>query len=58
MAVAHKIRVIGYHLLLEGTCYEEAPYDRLQDKQEARRQKRVLKALEGPGYRVTLERMA
>jgi hypothetical protein len=45
-------------LLLEGTCYEEARYDRLQDRQEERQQKRAVKALERLGYRVTLERMA
>jgi transposase len=56
MAVAHKILVIGYHLLLEGTCDEEARYDRLQDRQEERQQKRAVKALERLGYRVTLER--
>jgi transposase len=58
MAVAHKILVIGYHLLLEGTCYEEARYDRLQSRQEERQQKRAVKALERLGYRVTLERLA
>jgi transposase len=58
MAVAHKILVIGYHLLLEGTCYEEARYDHLQARQEERQQKRAVKALERLGYRVTLERLA
>jgi transposase len=58
MAVAHKILVIVYHLLLEGTCDEEARYDRLQDRPEERQQKRAVKALERLGYRVTLERMA
>jgi transposase len=36
MAVAHKMLVIGYHFLLEGTCDEEARYNRLQDRQEER----------------------
>jgi transposase len=58
MAVAHKILVIGYHLLLQGTCYEEARYDRLQARQEERQQQRAVKALEQLGYRVSLERMA
>ena len=58
MAVAHKILVIVYHLLLEGTCDEEARYNRLQDRQEERQQKRAVKALERLGYHVTLERMA
>jgi transposase len=58
MAVAHKILVIGYYLLLEGTFYEEERYDRLQSRQEERQQKRAVKALERLGYRVTLERLA
>ena len=53
MAVAHKILVIGYHLLLAGTFYEEERYDRLQAIQEERQQKRAVKALERLGYRVT-----
>jgi transposase len=57
MAVAHKILVIAYHLLLEGTCYEEERYDRLQSRQEERQQKRAVKALERLGYRVTIERL-
>jgi transposase len=58
LAVAHKILVIVYHLLLEGTCYEEERYNRLQDRQEEHQQKRAVKTLERLGYRVTLERMA
>jgi transposase len=58
MVVAHKILVIGYHLLLEGTCDEEERYDRLQSRQEERQQKRAVKALERLGYRVTLDRLA
>jgi transposase len=58
MAVAHKMLVLVYHLLLEGTCDEEARYDRLQDRPEEHQQKRAVKALERLGYRVTLERMA
>jgi transposase len=53
MAVAHNILVLAYHLLLEGTCSEEARYDRLQSRQEERQQKRAVKALERLGYRVT-----
>jgi transposase len=55
MAVAHEILVMGYHLLLEGTCDEEARDDRLQSRQEERQQKRAVKALERLGYRVTLD---
>ena len=58
VAVAHKILVIVYHLLAEGTFYEEARYDHLQSRQEAQQQKRAVKALERLGYHVTLERAA
>jgi len=53
MAVAHKILMMGYHLVLEGTCDEEERYDRLPSRQEARPQKRAVKALERLGDRVT-----
>lgn len=58
MAVAHKILVIIYHLLLEGTFYEEERYDRLLPRQEERERKRALKALERLGYAVTLDKVA
>ena len=58
MAVAHKIVVIIYHLLAEGTCYEEARYDTLRPKQEARERQRAITALERLGYVVTVERAA
>jgi transposase len=46
MAVAHKILVMGSHLLLEGTCDEEECDHRLQDRQEEHQQNRAVKALE------------
>jgi transposase len=58
VAVAHKIVVIIYHLLAEGTCYEEARYDPLRPKQEARERQRAIQALERLGYVVTVERAA
>lgn len=58
LAVAHKILVIVYHLLAEGTCYEEARYDHFGPKQEERERKRAIKALERLGYTVTVERAA
>jgi hypothetical protein len=57
MAIAHKILVMVYHLLLEGTFYEEARDDHLKARQEERQQTRAVKALERLGYRVTLERL-
>jgi hypothetical protein len=58
VAVAHKLLVIVYHLLAEGTIYEEARYDHLQPKQEEQQRKRAIKALERLGYQVTVERVA
>jgi transposase len=58
MAVAHKILVIVYHLLAEGTLYDEGRYDRLQPRQEERDRKRAIKALERLGYAVTLDKVA
>jgi transposase len=58
MAVAHKILVIGYHLLAEGTFYDAERYNRLQPRQEDQQRKRAVKALERLGYEVTLERVA
>jgi hypothetical protein len=58
MAVAHKILMIIYHLLLEGTLYEEERYYRLLPRQEARKRKRAIKALERLGYAVTLDKVA
>lgn len=58
VAVAHKILVIVYHLLAEGTFYDEERYDCLQPRQEERQRKRAVQALEQLGYRVSLERAA
>jgi transposase len=58
MAVGHKILVIVYHLLAEGSFYDEERYDRLQPRQEEQQRKRAVKALERLGYQVTLERVA
>ena len=54
MAVAHKILVITYHLLSDGTFYDESRYDRQDARQEAWEKKRALAALERLGYNVTL----
>jgi transposase len=58
VAVAHKILVIVYHLLAEGTYYEETRDDHLQPTQEEQQRKRAVKALERLGYQVTLEYVA
>ena len=54
MAVAHKILVITYQVLSDGTFYDESRYDRQDARQEAWEKKRALAALERLGYNVTL----
>jgi hypothetical protein len=58
VAVAQNILVIVYHLLAEGTLYDEERYAHLQPRQEAQQRKRAVKALERLGYQVTIERVA
>ena len=58
VAVGHKILVIVYHLLWQGTYYEEQRYADQRPKQEERDRKRAIKALERLGYHVTVERVA
>jgi transposase len=55
MAVAHKILVIVYHLLAQGTVYDEERYNRLSPQQEERQRRRAVQVLQALGYRVTLE---
>jgi transposase len=54
MAVGHKILVIIFHVLSEGTTYDD---NRLANdaKEDERRRKRALRDLERLGYKVTLE---
>jgi hypothetical protein len=47
MAVAHRILVVVYHLLAEGTLYDEERYHRLSPHQEARQRQRAVKVLGG-----------
>lgn len=58
MAVAHKILVIIYHLLSDGTFYDEGRYMEVGPRQEERERKRAIKALERLGYSVTVEQVA
>jgi hypothetical protein len=53
MAVAHKILVMVYHLLAEGTLYDEERCNRLSPQQEERHRSRAVQALQALGYRVT-----
>jgi transposase len=54
LAVAHKILVIMYHVLMDGTLYDESRYDRQDAREEEREKTRALAALERLGYHVTL----
>jgi transposase len=57
VAVGHTILVIAYHLLKEGTNYQEHGHDHLDRRDERRMQARLVQRLEGLGYRVLLEPM-
>jgi transposase len=52
VAVAHKILVIGFHLLNEGEFYDDGRYDLHKQRERVRRTNRALKTLEQLGYRV------
>lgn len=54
MAVAHTIVVIIYHMLMDGTFYDESLYDRHDAREEERDKKRAIAALERLGYEVAL----
>ena len=58
VAVGHKMLVIVYHLLWQGTSDEEQRYTDQRPKQEERDRKRAITALERLGYQVTLKRAA
>lgn len=42
MAVAHKLLVIIYHLLRDGTFYDNSLYDRQEAREKKRRKKRAV----------------
>ena len=58
LALAHKILVIIYHRLSDGTFYDEERDVQVGPRQEERDRKRAIKALERLGYSVTVERVA
>jgi hypothetical protein len=49
---------IMYHLLAEGTSYDEGRYAQVGPRQEERERKRAIKALERLGSRVIVESVA
>jgi len=58
VAVGHKILVIVFHLLNEGTFYDDGVYDRPSKIEEQRRKKRALDVLRQMGYDVDLKKIA
>jgi transposase len=58
VAVGYKIVVIMYHLLWQGTYYEEQRSTDQRPKQEERDGKRAIQALERRGYQGTVQRVA
>jgi transposase len=58
VAVGHKILVIVYHLVNEGTIYDDGRYNRPNPREEARKVKRALSTLERLGYQVQLSPVA
>jgi transposase len=55
VAVGHSILVIVYHLLKEGSSYRELGSDYFDERHRQRVQRRLVRRLEGLGYKVTLE---
>jgi transposase len=55
VAVGHKILVIIFHLLSEGTVYNDGKYDHPSPKKELRQQKRAIETLHTLGFEVTLK---
>jgi len=52
MAVAHRLAVIAYCLIRDGTSYEEREHDARAFAQAERRERRLIGELEGRGYQV------
>ena len=55
VAVGHSILVIIYHLLREGTLYQDLGPGYFDERDRQATQRRLVRRLEGLGYKVTLE---
>lgn len=55
VAVGHKILVIIFHLLNEGSVYSDGKYDRPSPQEEAKQQKRAVDSLKRLGFEVILK---
>jgi len=58
MAVAHSILVIIYHLLSEGTTYQERGETFFEEQDRDAAQRRLVNQLTRLGYQVELQPMA
>ena len=58
IAVAHKLLVIAYHILRDGTCYSDLGADYFDRLNPEGLRRRLTKRLEGLGFKVTLEPLA
>jgi transposase len=58
MAVAHKLLVIAYYILRDGTCYRDLGADYFDRLNPEGLRRRLTKRLEGLGFKVTLEPLA
>lgn len=54
VAVGHKILQVVFHLIHEGTAYDDGRYNRLNKRQEERRRDRAVSVLRQMGYQVQL----
>jgi hypothetical protein len=58
IAVVHAQLVTAYHVLRDGTAYQDLGASHLDDRDDARRAKHLVSDLERLGYRVTSDRAA
>jgi transposase len=58
IAVAHKLLVIAYYILRDGTCYSDLGADYFDRLNPEGLRRRLTKRLEGLGFKVTLEPLA
>jgi transposase len=58
IAVAHKLLVIAYYILRDGTCYNDLGADYFDRLNPEGLRRRLTKRLEGLGFKVTLEPLA
>ncbi|MHB8577550.1 MAG: hypothetical protein ACYDCQ_19735 [Dehalococcoidia bacterium] len=55
MAVGHSILVIAYQLLTDGTSYDDLGPTYFDERERGTVERRLVRRLEGLGYRVTLQ---